>query len=85
MKNKNEACGRFLCFVLGKFLSNMLTSFVDFLEMRFKPGFLYTTTTQKQSDYEVEQSSFTLIALFCLKIGRCRGRNWLNGDQVLLI
>ena len=33
----------------------------------FKPGFHYTTntttTTQKQSDYKVEQSSFTLIAL----------------------
>ena len=33
-----------------------------------KPGFHYTanatTTTQKQSDYKVEQSSFMLIALF---------------------
>ena len=29
-----------------------------------------TTTTQKQSDYKVEQSSFTLIALFWLEIGR---------------
>ena len=33
-----------------------------------RPGFHYTanatTTTQKQSDYKVEQSSFTLIALF---------------------
>ena len=33
-----------------------------------KPGFPYTanttTTTQKQSDYNVGQSSFTLIALF---------------------
>ena len=33
-----------------------------------KPGFHYTanatTTTQMQSDYKVEQSSFTLIALF---------------------
>ena len=32
-----------------------------------KPGFHYTanatTTTQKQSDYQVEQSSFNLIAL----------------------
>ena len=39
-----------------------------------KPGFHYTTnattTTQKQSDYKVEQSSFTLIALFCPEIGR---------------
>ena len=31
----------------------------------------------------VEQSSFPLIALFWLKIGRCRGRNWLNGNQAL--
>ena len=33
-----------------------------------RPGFHHTTnvttTTQKQSDYKVEQSSFTLIALF---------------------
>ena len=33
-----------------------------------RPGFHYTTnattTTQKQSDYKVEQSSFTLIAMF---------------------
>ena len=47
-----------------------------------RPGFHYTanatTTTQKQSDYKVEQSSFTLI-----EIGRCCGRNWLNGNQVL--
>ena len=43
---------------------------------------LYTsTTTQKQSDYKVEQSSFTLTALLSLEIGRCRGRNWLNGNQ----
>ena len=42
-----------------------------------KPGFHYTvnamTTTQKQSDCKVEQSSFTLIALFWLEISRCRG------------
>ena len=34
----------------------------------FKPVFHYMahamTTTQKQSDYKVEQSSFTLIAMF---------------------
>ena len=50
-----------------------------------KPGFHYTanatTTTQKQSDYKVGKSSFTLIALFWLKIGRFRGGNWLNGNQ----
>ena len=44
-----------------------------------KPGFYYTA--QKQSDYKVEQSSFALIALFYLEIGRCRGRNWFNGNQ----
>ena len=48
------------------------------MTLLFKPGFHYTanatTTTQKQSD-KVEQSSFTLIALFCLEIGRCRRRN----------
>ena len=57
----------------------------------FKPGFHYminattttTTTTQTQSHYKVEQSSYTLIVLFWLKIGCCRGRNWLNGNQAL--
>ena len=39
--------------------------------------------TQKESDYVIEQSSFLLIALFWLKIGRCRGRNWLYGNQAL--
>ena len=37
-------------------------------EISIEPGFYYTanstTTTPKQSDYKVEQSSFTLIALF---------------------
>ena len=55
------------------------------METRLKPGFHYTSnatiTTQKQSHYKVEQSSFTLIALISLKIGRCRGRNWLDGSQ----
>ena len=54
-----------------------------------KPGFHQTTnaktTTQKQSDYEVEQSSLTLIALFSLENGRCRGRNWSNGNQALTL
>ena len=53
-----------------------------------KPGGFHhtanaTTTTQKQSEYKVEQSSFKLIALFGLEIGRCRGRNWLNENQAL--
>ena len=36
------------------------------LGFALRPGFHYTTnaTTQKQSDNKVEQSSFTLIALF---------------------
>ena len=59
------------------------------METRLRPGFHYTTnattTAQKQSDYKVEQSSFTLIALFLLEIGRCRGRTWLNGNQALII
>ena len=54
-----------------------------------RPGFHSTanstTTTQKQSDYKVEQSSFALIVLFWLKISCCRGRNWLNGNQALWI
>ena len=54
-----------------------------------KPGFHLQQTPRprhkRQSDYLVEQSSFPLIALFGLKIGRCRGRNWLNGNQALSI
>ena len=57
------------------------------METRLKPGFHYTanatTMIQKQSDSKVGQSSFTLIALFLLEIGRCRGRNWLSGNQAL--
>ena len=34
---------------------------------------------------KTEQPSFTLIALFLLEIGRCRGRNWLNGNQALIL
>ena len=65
-----------------------LTDFwIKKLKSVYKPDFHYTTnattTTQKQSDYEVEQSSFTLIVLFWLENGRCRGRNWLNGNQAL--
>ena len=52
-----------------------------------KPGFHLQQTPRprhkKQSDYVIEQSSFPLIALFWLRIGRCRGRNWLNGNQAL--
>ena len=51
----------------------------------FKPGFHLQQNPRprhkKQSDYVVEQSSFPLIALFWLKICRCRGQNWLYGNQ----
>ena len=57
------------CSVLG--IGNqqeLSTDFVLSLWCFVRPGFHYTTnattTTQKQSDYKVEQSSFTLIALF---------------------
>ena len=57
--------------------------------MSIKPGFHYTanatTTTQKQRNYKVEKSSVTLISLFLLKIGGCRGRNWLNGNQAYML
>ena len=43
-----------------------------------------TTTTQK-SDYVVEQSSFTLIALFRFEIGRCRGQNGLYGNHAKIV
>ena len=50
-----------------------------------KPGFhLHQTPRPRhktQSDYVIEQSSFTLIALFWLEIGLCRGRNWPYGNQ----
>ena len=47
----------------------------------FKPGFRYrsnaTTMTQKQSDYKVEQLSFTIVPTTNWS---CRGHNWLNGN-----
>ena len=50
-----------------------------------KPGFHLQQTPRpqhkKQSDYVVEQSFLPPIALFWLKIGRCRGRNWLYRNQ----
>ena len=53
----------------------------------FKPGFHLQQTPlprhKNRSDYVVEQSSFPLIALFWLKIGRCRGRNWRDGNKAL--
>ena len=54
-----------------------------------KPGFHLQQTPRpghkKQSDYVFEQSSSPLIALFWLKIGHCRGRNWIYGNQALTI
>ena len=48
--------------------SNTMPRFHTTKTFVFKPGFHYTTnattTTQKQSDCKVEQSSCTLIALF---------------------
>ena len=50
-----------------------------------KPGFNLQQTPRPrhktQSDYVIERSSFTLIALFWFEIGRCRGRNWPYGNQ----
>ena len=34
-----------------------------------------------KSVYKVEKSSLMLIALFWPEIGRCRGRNLLDGNQ----
>ena len=68
--------------------SNHSLSLYTNLMTELKPGFHYTsnatTRTQIQSDDKVEQSAFTLIALSSLEIGRCRGRNWLNGNQALI-
>ena len=38
-------------------------------------------TKNKAINYVLEQLSFQLIALFWLKIGRCRGRIWAYGNQ----
>ena len=52
-----------------------------------KPGFHLQQTPRPrhktQSDYVIERSSFALIALFWLEIGRCCGRNWPYGNQAL--
>ena len=79
----------FLLFVSRILAFNFMLMSVKIRRYRaiIRPGFHYTTnaktTTQKQCDYRVVQSSFTPIALFWLEIGRCRGRNWLNGNQAL--
>ena len=60
------------CFhiVVDSFLRNF--KFSNDRKKSLRSGFHYTTnattTTQKQSDYKVEQSSFSLIALFWLEI-----------------
>ena len=67
--------------------NSLLHQYHNILALCIKPGFHLQQTPRprhkKQSDYKVEQSSFPLIALFWLKIGRCRGRNWLYGNQDL--
>ena len=66
---------------------SLYVSLMNILSISFslKHGFLLQQTPRpqhkKQSDYVLEQSSFPIIALFCLKIGCCRGRNWLYGNQ----
>ena len=59
------------CVVIGWNEKESIILTVSF-QLPFKPGFHYTanatTTTQKQSDYKVEQSSFTLIAFFYSKL-----------------
>ena len=45
---------------------------------------LYWEDHQTEKSIEFEQSSFPLIVLFWLKIGRCRGRDWLYGNQALV-
>ena len=59
----------------------MITYVMGCIFSIFKPGFHLQQTPRprqkKQSDYLVEQSSFPLIALIWLKIGRCHGRNRL--------
>ena len=47
---------------------------IGLMETRLKEQ-LHDHDIKKQIDYVVEQSSFPLIALFWLKIGRCRGRH----------
>ena len=61
---------------------------VFFVRQIMKPGFHLQQTPwprhKKQSYYVLELSSLPLIALFWLKIGRCRGRNRLYGNQALV-
>ena len=70
-------CHVFICFNFSHFHFGY--------QISFKPGFHLQQTPRprhkKQSDYEVEQSSFLVITLFWLKVDRCRGRNWLYGNQ----
>ena len=35
----------------------------------------------KRKRLKVQRSPFTVIALFLLEIGRCRGRDWLDRNQ----
>ena len=64
----NEYSIYLFCIIIKDFFISFSKVIIvqDFETVR--PGFHHTTnattTTQKQSDYKVEQSSFTLIALF---------------------
>ena len=57
------------------------------LRTSIKPGFHLQQAPRPrhktQSSYVVERSSFTLIALFWLEIGRRPRRNWPHGNQAL--
>ena len=66
------------CYITGHQLRNVIRhAHYKILSLGFPFTANSTTTTQKQSDYKVDKSSFTLIALFWLEIGR----NWLNQNQ----
>ena len=60
----------------------MTTVYIVSFYANIKPGFHFQQTLRprhkKQNDYVIERSSFPLIALFWLKIGCCRGRNWID-------
>ena len=72
------------CYTTGHQLRNVIrhahvkVTPLDFIKAWFSFTASSTTKTQKESSYEVDKSSFTLIVLFWLEIGRYRGRKWLK-------
>ena len=82
----NEYSIYHICIIIKDFFISFSRVIIvqDFETVR--PGFHLQQTPRprhkKQSDYVVEQSSLPLIALFWLKIGRCRGRNRLYGTRL---